>query len=86
MTYYLDRLPDNIWVTSFHDLASSTVHADSRSISNQKLVHKNLAMFKIPAKALNEPRIPDYIDSLMRDILTKQHGMIMQKVHSDDHC
>ena len=43
-------------------------------------MHKNLTMFKISAKALNEPRIPDYIDSLMRDILTKQCGMIKQKI------
>ncbi|KAG6376769.1 hypothetical protein JVT61DRAFT_1793 [Boletus reticuloceps] len=56
------------------------MHTNSQSISNQTFMNRNLTLFKIPAPALNEPGIPDYIDSLMKDILTKQRAMIKSKL------
>ncbi|KAF8430572.1 hypothetical protein L210DRAFT_1019310 [Boletus edulis BED1] len=50
-----------------------------QSTTSATFMNRNLPLFKIPAPALDEPGIPDYIDSLMKDILTKQRAMIKNK-------
>ena len=41
---------------------------------------RNLPVFKIPAKVLEDPELSEYIDSLMRDIRTKQQAIMKTKV------
>ena len=41
---------------------------------------KNLGLFKIPPKALEDPELSEYIDSLVKDVLTKQWSTIKTKV------
>ena len=40
-----------------------------------------MVVFKIPPKALEDPELSDFIDSLMKDVLTKQRSTIKTKVH-----
>ena len=41
---------------------------------------KNLGLFKIPPKVLEDPELSEYIDSLVKDVLTKQQSTIKTKV------
>lgn len=41
---------------------------------------RNLAMFKIPSQALEDPDLTEFIDGLMKDVLMQQRSMIESKV------
>ncbi|KAF8833806.1 hypothetical protein BDN67DRAFT_985779 [Paxillus ammoniavirescens] len=41
---------------------------------------KNLPVFKIPAKALEDPKMTEKIDTLIKDVLTKQRAQIKSKI------
>ncbi|KIK76698.1 hypothetical protein PAXRUDRAFT_18012 [Paxillus rubicundulus Ve08.2h10] len=41
---------------------------------------KNLLVFKIPAKALEDPKMAEKIDTLIKDVLTKQCAQIKSKI------
>ncbi|KIJ12958.1 hypothetical protein PAXINDRAFT_14322 [Paxillus involutus ATCC 200175] len=41
---------------------------------------KNLPVFKIPAKALEDPEMAEKIDTLIKDVLTKQRAQIKSKI------
>ncbi|KAN0076941.1 hypothetical protein V8E55_010796 [Tylopilus felleus] len=41
---------------------------------------RNMVVFKIPPKALEDPELSDFIDSLMKDVLTKQRSTIKTKI------
>jgi len=43
-------------------------------------MRRNLAVFKIPSKALEDPELSEYIDSLVKETLTKQWSQIKIKV------
>ncbi|KAF8421522.1 hypothetical protein L210DRAFT_3654452 [Boletus edulis BED1] len=61
------------------DEHSTFIHSEQFKVG-WTFMNRNLPLFKIPAPALDEPGIPDYIDSLMKDILTKQRAMIKNKI------
>ncbi|KIK76285.1 hypothetical protein PAXRUDRAFT_18324 [Paxillus rubicundulus Ve08.2h10] len=41
---------------------------------------KNLSIFKIPTKAMKDPEMSENIDTLIKDVLTKQQVIIKQKI------
>ncbi|KAF8133897.1 hypothetical protein EV363DRAFT_1448555 [Boletus edulis] len=41
---------------------------------------RNLVIFKIPPQALEDPELSNFIDSLMKDVLTKQWSTIKIKI------
>ncbi|KAN0094302.1 hypothetical protein V8E55_002589, partial [Tylopilus felleus] len=41
---------------------------------------RNLAMFKIPSQALEDPDLTEFIDGLMKDVLMQQRSMIESKI------
>ncbi|KAH7905869.1 hypothetical protein BJ138DRAFT_1094753 [Hygrophoropsis aurantiaca] len=41
---------------------------------------KNLSVFKIPARAMEDPEMSGFIDKLIKEVLTKQRAQIKQKI------
>ncbi|KAH0834793.1 hypothetical protein J3R83DRAFT_10394 [Lanmaoa asiatica] len=76
LTGYVSDLPENVWVR----MRATRNFVLTNFFSIQVFMKNHMALFKIPSQALEDPELSEFVDSLMKDVLTKQRSTMKTKI------